>query len=294
MENSQRNSRYKSMSRKNEQQRAAYQGIDGAYSQEAIFRFLDKQIPTIGCSTFEEVVRTVETGEAEFAFMPAENSIAGTIVQTYDLLLESTLSIVGEYYLPIHHNLMVLSDKNIDDIETVYSHPQALAQCAESIKRFGLKPIADWDTAGSAKRIGEENLSNAAAIASEHAAKVYKLKIIASNVEDVDHNTTRFFILSKQPARRGEHSKTSILFTTRHSPGALVASMKEFSDRNINLTKIESRPDRRHPWHYIFYLDFEGHVEDPPVEEALLNMLKRAQVVKILGSYPRGDQNGNE
>jgi len=270
--------------------RAAYQGIDGAYSQEAIHQYFKKQVHTIGCSTFEEVVRTVESGKAEYAFMPAENSIAGTIVQTFDLLLESTLSIIGEFYLPIHHNLMALPETHLKDIESVYSHPQALAQCAESIKRFGLKPIVDWDTAGSAKRILEESLQKAAAIAGNYAAEVYELQLLASNIEDIDHNTTRFFILSKQTSKRSKRNKTSILFTTRHAPGALVASMKEFSDRKINLTKIESRPDRKHPWHYIFYLDFEGHIEDPSVEKAMLNILKRAQMVKILGSYPCGDQ----
>ncbi|MEE9170951.1 MAG: prephenate dehydratase [bacterium] len=274
--------------------RAAYQGIDGAYSQEAIFRYFSEKVPTCGCANFEDVVAKVESGEAEFGFMPAENSIAGTIVQTYDLLLESTLSIIGEFYLPIHHNLMILPETNLDKVETVYSHPQALAQCAQSIRRFGLRPEAAWDTAGSAKKLREEALHNAAAIAGKQAAESYKLKCVASNIEDLDHNTTRFFILGKQAAKPGPQNKTSILFTTRHAPGELLAALKEFSDRKINLTKIESRPDRRHPWHYIFYLDVEGYLEDSPLEAAMFQLLKRARMVKILGSYPRGDQNGGE
>ncbi|HHM24157.1 MAG TPA: ACT domain-containing protein, partial [Bacteroidetes bacterium] len=124
------------------------------------------------------------------------------------------------------------------------------------------------------------------------AAKVYGLKVLASNIEDLEHNTTRFFVLSKQGGEKARRNKTSILFTSRHEPGALVNCLQEFSSRGINLTKIESRPDRRRPWHYVFYLDFEGHLEDPPVEQALLSLLKRATLVKILGSYPMGDKNG--
>ncbi len=280
------------MNKKPTAYKAAYQGIDGAYSQEAVFQYFGEKVSTLGCTTFEEVVAAVERGVADYGFLPAENSAAGTIVQTYDLLLESTLSIVGEYYLPVHHNLMIHPDANLEDVEVVYSHPQALAQCAQTIKRFRMRPEATWDTAGSAKKLREEGLTHAAAIASAYAAQVYELKIVAAGIEDLDHNTTRFFILSKKPAAAARAHKTSILFSSKNEPGALVNCLQEFSSRRINLTKIESRPDRRHPWNYIFYLDFEGHIEDPPVEQALLNLLKRATLVKILGSYPMGDKDG--
>lgn len=270
---------------------AAYQGIDGAFSQEAIFRYFDEKVTTCGCETFDEVIEKVELGVAKFGFMPAENSVAGTIVQTFDLLLDSNLTIIGEFYLPIHHNLMILSENKNKKIDVVYSHPQGLAQCAYFLKRFGYKSEAAWDTAGSAKKIRDENLLNAAAIASRQAAEAYHLEVIASNIEDVTHNTTRFFILGKKPAKPANKNKTSILFSSKHESGALMNCLREFAERKLNLTKIESRPDRRHPWHYIFYLDFDGHIEDPVVEQALLNLLKQATMVKILGSYPLGEKN---
>ena len=267
---------------------AAYQGIDGAYSQEAIFRYFGKKVTTCGCEAFDGVIEKVELGEANYGFMPAENSVAGTIVQTFDLLLDSNLSIIGEYYLPIHHNLMILPENENKKVDIVYSHPQGLAQCAHFLKRSGYKSEAAWDTAGSAKKIRDENLVNAAAIASKQAAEAYQLKVIASNVEDVIHNTTRFFILGKKPAKPADQNKTSILFSSKHESGALMNCLSEFAERGLNLTKIESRPDRQHAWHYIFYLDFEGHIEDPTVEQALLNLLKQATLVKIMGSYPKG------
>ncbi|HHM24297.1 MAG TPA: bifunctional chorismate mutase/prephenate dehydratase, partial [Bacteroidetes bacterium] len=128
---------------------AAYQGIDGAYSQEAVFEYFGKEVPTLGCASFDEVVAAVESGEAQYGFLPAENSAAGTIVQTYDLLRESNLLIVGEHYLPVHHHLMVLPEVRLEDVKVVYSHPQALAQCAQTIRRFGFRAEATWATAGS-------------------------------------------------------------------------------------------------------------------------------------------------
>ncbi|HDL18841.1 MAG TPA: prephenate dehydratase [Bacteroidetes bacterium] len=269
---------------------AAYQGIDGAYSQEAIFSYFGEKVKTCGCETFDEVIKKVELDEAKTGFLPAENSVAGTIVQTFDLLLESNLSITGEFYLPIHHNLLVLPDVDEKSIHTIYSHPQALAQCAQFIKRAGYHSQAVWDTAGSAREIRQKKITDGAAIASSQAAEAYQLKILTSNIEDVVHNTTRFFILGKHTAKPAEKNKTSLLFSTRHEPGSLMRCLQQFARREINLTKIESRPDRLHPWHYIFYLDFEGHVEDPVIEQALLHLLKQATLVKILGSYPMGEK----
>ncbi len=269
---------------------AAYQGIDGAFSQEAIFSYFNKQVPTCGLPTFDDVIEQVEAGEAQYGFLPAENSITGTIVQTYDLLLQSNLCIIGEYYLPIHHNLMILPDSNLESIQRVFSHPQALAQCAQYLKRLNTRTEVVWDTAGSAQKIRQENLADAAAIASHQAAKAYQLKIVAANIEDIVHNTTRFFVLSKQSAKAASHNKTSILFSVKHQPGSLVDCLQVFSAQGLNLSKIESRPDRQHPWHYIFYLDFEGHIDDPIVNQVLLHLLKRATMVKILGSYPLGDK----
>ena len=266
----------------------AYQGEKGAYSEEAIIQCFGSEVDTCGFETSEEVVEAVQANKAEFGFLPAENSIAGTITQTYDLLLESKLTIVGEYYFRIHHNLLALPGVSIAEITNVYSHPHALAQCQQFLKKYSLKPLPEWDTAGSARKIRQENLLTSAAIASKRAAQIHNLQVLFESIEDVSHNTTRFFILGKGEVARAEKSKTSILFSVRDTPGALLHCLEVFATYGLNLTKIESRPERNRPWHYIFYLDFEGYIEDQPVEQALVQLLKRALFVKVLGSYPEG------
>lgn len=268
--------------------KAVFQGVPGAYSEEAIMKYFRGEVPTLGLPTFDETFAAVEKDQAELGFLPAENSTAGTITQTYDLLLDSKLTIAGEFFLRIHHNLMALPETRLEDIRIVYSHPQGLAQCQEFLKKHHFKPVVEFDTAGSAKKIHDEKIRHAAAIASARAADVYGLSILAKNIEDFATNTTRFFILSKRQNKQAKKNKTSIVFSVRHEPGELLRCLQEFAGRNINLTKIESRPEKDHPWHYVFYLDFEGYIEDPPVEKALLNLLKRAIFVKVLGSYPVG------
>jgi len=268
--------------------KAAFQGVPGAYSEEAIIKYFGEEVPTKGFPTFEEAFAAVQEGQAELGFLPAENSTAGTITKTYDLLFDSNLSIVGEFFLRIHHNLLALPGAELSEIQKVYSHPQGLAQCQGFLKKHAFEPVVEFDTAGSARKIRDENLKGAAAIASARAAEVYGLDILEKNIEDFATNTTRFFILSKGQAQPGEKNKTSIVFSIRHEPGELLRCLEEFATRAINLTKIESRPEKDRPWHYVFYLDFEGYVEDPPVEKALVNLLKRAIFVKVLGSYPVG------
>ena len=267
---------------------AAYQGEKGAYSEEAIIQYFGSEVSTCGFETCGEVLDAVQNDRAKLGFLPAENSIAGTITQTYDLLLESKLTIVGEYYFRIHHNLLALPGVTIAEIDRVYSHPQALAQCQQFLKKYSLKPMPEWDTAGGARKLRRENLPTAAAIASQRAAKIHNLQVLFESIEDVSHNTTRFFILGKNESLRTKKSKTSILFSVRDNPGELLRCLEVFATHGLNLTKIESRPERNRPWHYIFYLDFEGHVEDAPVEQALVQLLKRASFVKVLGSYPEG------
>jgi prephenate dehydratase len=268
--------------------KAAFQGVPGAYSEEAIMKYFGEEVPTKGFPTFDEAFAAVQNDQAELGFLPAENSTAGTITQTYDLLFDSNLSIVGEFFLRIHHNLLALPGTEMETIQRVYSHPQGLAQCQGFLKKHAFEPVVEFDTAGSARKIRDENMTDAAAIASARAAEVYGLSILEKNIEDFDTNTTRFFILSKGQAQPSEKNKTSIVFSIRHEPGELLRCLEEFATRNINLTKIESRPEKERPWHYVFYLDFEGYVEDPPVEKALVNLLKRAIFVKVLGSYPVG------
>jgi prephenate dehydratase len=172
------------------------------------------------------------------------------------------------------------------DVRRVKSHPQALAQCERTLRRMGLEPVIHYDTAGAARDLAANPEPATAAIAGELAAEIYNLTILSRQIEDETFNYTRFFVLGSADPPRRDPSKTSIIFTTRHTPGALYEVLGELARRGINLTKIESRPRRNRPWHYLFYVDFEGHEEEPPVRDALLGILKHASFLKVLGSYP--------
>ena len=264
----------------------AFQGEDGAYSQEAIFETFGADTPTLACSSFNEIFRAVETGAAELGMLPIENSTAGAINQSYDLLLDHDLKIAREVVFRVRHALLANAGTTLADIQRVYSHPQALAQCERFLAEHHWEPVVAYDTAGAAKQLAESPAKNAAAIASETAARLYGLNILARNIQDLSNNLTRFFVIAHDEPPRAEKSKTSIVFAVRHIPGALYACLGEFASRGINLTKIESRPDRRVPWHYVFYLDFEGHWSDPPCRDVLVNLLAKCSFLKVLGSYP--------
>ena len=264
----------------------AFQGEDGAYSQEAIFETFGAETQTLPCRTFDEIFRAVETGHADLGMLPIENSTAGAINQSYDLLLDCDLKITREVIFRVRHALLAVNDVTLDNVKRVYSHPQALAQCERFIAARGWAAVAVHDTAGAARQLAASREQDAAAIASETAARLYGLQILARCVEDLSNNYTRFFVIGHTEPAHAEQSKTSIVFATRHVPGALHACLGHFATRGINLTKLESRPDRRRPWHYVFYLDFEGHREDASCRDALLDLLGKASFLKVLGSYP--------
>ncbi len=264
----------------------AFQGEHGAYSEEAVHQYFGNDVQTLPCRAFEDIFAAVEAGRATHGAVPVENSRAGSINKAYDLLLEHDLKVWGEILLRVRHNLMATPGMTLDDVTTVRSHPQALAQCERYLNRQGWQAETAYDTAGSAKDLAEASEPGVAVIASRLAAEIYGLDILASGVEDMAFNYTRFFIIRPGDPPYTEDAKTSLVFATSHSPGALVACMNEFASRDINLTKIESRPRSGRLWHYVFYLDFEGHWQDPGQREALVALLARATFVKLLGSYP--------
>lgn len=266
--------------------RIAFQGENGAYSQQAIFQTFGADAETVALPTFHELFRAVDSGATDLAMVPIENSTAGAINQAYDLLLDYDLKITRETVLRVCHTLMTIPETPITEIKRVYSHPQALAQCELYIASKGWEPIAAYDTAGAAKQLAVSRERGAAVIASETAASIYKLDILARGVEDSPNNFTRFFVIGRVEPPRAEKSKTSLVFATRHIAGALYQCLGEFATRNINLTKLESRPDRRQPWHYFFYLDFEGHWNDSVCREALDGLLDKTSFLKVIGSYP--------
>jgi prephenate dehydratase len=273
--------------------RIAYQGTEGAYSEEAVLKAFPEAQP-IGLPTFHEVFDAVTEHEVELGVVPVENTTAGIINQTYDLLLETDLHVVGEIVLKVEHCLMAPKGSRLEDIRFVKSHPQGLAQCDGFIARYHLKATPVYDTAGAARELAENPEPGHAAIASRRAAELYGLEILAENIQDFKGNYTRFFVLSRDipPRREGPH-KSSVVFATRHVPGALLHALQALADAGVNMTKLESRPrrDPERPFSPVFYVDFEGHIEDPGPAKALVGLLQRAQFVKVLGSYPVA-QNG--
>ncbi|MCB9419047.1 MAG: prephenate dehydratase [Ardenticatenaceae bacterium] len=264
----------------------AFQGEPGAYSEQAVREYFGTAVTALACRSFSEIFTAVEDNRATFGMLPVENSLAGTVIPAYDLLIDHDLRVQAEAIVRVEHCLMAPAGTAPGDIKRVKSHHQALAQCEQNLKRMGITPVEYYDTAGAARDLAANPEPGTAAIASELAAQTYGLEILARNVEDLDFNYTRFFVLGRGEPERSDPSKTSIIFTTRHVPGALYAVMRELAERNINLTKIESRPRRNLPWHYRFYVDFEGHENDPQVQAAMLGILKRASFLKVLGSYP--------
>ncbi len=268
----------------------AFQGEPGAYSQEAVFQVFGPQVNTLPCPTFEDIFKAVETGRATLGLLPVENSQAGSINQAFDLLLDHDLRVVGEVKLRVRHCLMAAPGAQAADIKRVYSHYQALAQCERYLRTRGWEAVVAYDTAGAARELAADPQPGAAAIASALAAQIYGLEVLDSGIEDSPDNTTRFFLLGREEPPPAKRNKTSIVFATMHTPGALYHVLGELATRGINLTKLESRPRRNRPWHYVFYVDLEGHWQDATINRALLGLLTRTAFLKLLGSYPAADE----
>ena len=267
--------------------RVAFQGERGAYSESAVYTFFGASVDVKPCRDLAEVFENVDKQETQSGVVPVENSLEGSVNQTYDLFLTHDLKVCGEIILRISHCLIANPNTTLEAVKTVYSHPQALAQCRSFLERLGRELIPTYDTAGSVKMLKEKGLKDAAAVASERAAELYGMKILAREIEDNPANYTRFFVLSKEDSPMTGRDKTSIIFAAAHTPGSLYHALGEFAKRNINLAKIESRPTRQTPWEYNFYLDFEGHRTEKNCAAALRALEKGAAFLKILGSYPR-------
>ncbi len=263
----------------------AFQGEHGAYSEEACRRHFGDAVTTLPCRTFEEIFAAVEGGQADFGAVPVENSTAGSINKSYDLLLDHDLKVHGEILLRVRHNLLTVPG-NGATITQVRSHPQALAQCESYLNRRRLAAVPWYDTAGSAKDLAAAPVEGVAVIASKLAAEVYGLEIIDEGIEDMPNNYTRFFVVGKGDPPRSERSKTSLVFAVPNTPGSLYHALGEFATRQVNLTKLESRPRRNRPWQYVFYVDLDGHWQDAHISAAVVGLLNRAAFVKLLGSYP--------
>jgi len=266
----------------------AFQGERGAFGDEAVRAYFGAQATPLPFRSFADVFRVVATGEVEHGLVPVENSQAGSINEVYDLLRQHDLFVVGEIGHPVNHCLLCLPGQQLSDITRVISHPQALAQCDVYLRELNVEIVATYDTAGSAKMVREENLRNVAAIAAAGAAELYELEILARTIQTVQDNYTRFIVLGREPAPRREgQAKTMLVMATTHQPGSLHKCLGVLAKHAINLLKVESRPSRQRLWEYVFYLDFEGHRDDPLVKSALADLAGYTTFCKVLGSFAR-------
>jgi len=269
-----------------------YQGVEGAYSEAAIYKHYGKDVKAIGFETFENVFDAVNNNNVDYGFLPFENTIVGSIAENYDLLLKEDVFVIAEIFLKINHNLLSHKGNKLENIKTVYSHPQALHQCQEFLKKYGIKAIPEYDTAGAAKIVKERNKIEEAAIASKLCAGIYGLEILKKDIATNKNTTTKFFAFVKKEnvPKDLKKEKTSIVFKTKHYPGAMVNCLQRLSKNNINMTKLESRPIPENPWEYVFYVDFDSGLDDENVKLALSEMEAASVFVKVLGSYPKGSK----
>ncbi|MBD5134440.1 MAG: prephenate dehydratase [Lachnospiraceae bacterium] len=263
-----------------------YQGVPGAYSNKAMQDYFGKDVQNINVKTFRDAMEYIRLGKADYAVLPIENSTAGIVNDTYDLLMEYNNYIVDQTEVKVEHSLLGLPDAQISDISVVYSHPQGLMQCSRYLEEHkDWKRIAQANTAGSAKKVIEDGDICQAAIASESAASIYGLKILDSNINDNDKNTTRFVIIGNKKVYRKDAGRIFVCFELPHESGSLFNILSNFIYNGLNMTKIESRPIADKSWEYRFYVEFEGKLDDAAVNNALRGIAEEANFMKIVGNY---------
>lgn len=272
--------------------RVGYQGTDGAYSQRAVhthFSSRRNELLSIGHETFRDVVEAVDSGALHYGVLPIENTTAGSINDTYDLLHKHDLHVVGEEVVRVQHCLVTISEVPVSNIKRIYSHPQAIAQCSEFLSKLHhCKVEAYLDTAMAAKKVLEDDDLSQAAIASRDAAELYGLHIVSDLIGNQKENFTRFVVVAKDPVVcDGQiRTKTSIIMSAAHRKGALAQALNILHQYDLNLTKLESRPSPGNPWEYLFYIDFEGNLASPAAAEALEKLREHSGFIKVLGTYP--------
>lgn len=266
--------------------RVVYQGVPGAYSQQAMINYFGENVDNYNVATFKDAMEAISNGEADYAVLPIENSTVGIVNDVYDLLVEYDNYIVDQTDVLVSHALLGTKDATLDDIEVVYSHPQGLMQCHEFLEEHkNWQQIAQANTAGSAKKVVEENDKKQAAIASVIAAHTYGLKVLEENINRNSENTTRFIIVGKHRIFEEKASKICICFEISHKSGTLYNILSHFIFNGLNMTKIESRPIKNKTWEYRFFVEFEGKLDEPAVLNALRGVQAEANIVKILGNY---------
>lgn len=269
--------------------KVAIQGIEGCFHQEAANNYFRKKITPICCMTFSELIKKVQINEADYGIMAIENSIAGSILPNYNILMQSKLSVIGEYYLYISQNLMALPGKKLNEISIVMSHPMAIYQCNQFLSSFSFRLIEKEDTAVCAKIIYEKKLQNTAAIGSKLASELYKLEILKSNIQTNKNNYTRFVVVGKQEEVHRSSNKASICFTTHNTPGSLASILNIITEHGINLSKLQSNPIIGQQWEYFFFADLEN-ITIETYNSLVSDLKKRSINIIELGIYKNGLQ----
>jgi prephenate dehydratase len=269
----------------------AFQGERGSFSEEAAYRLLGRGIKVKPCPTFAEIFSSVAQKSTKYCLVPIENTLAGSVYENYDHLLSHKLHIVAEVNLRIVHNLIAFPGTTMRNLKHVYSHPVALAQCENFFRNHpAVERIPFYDTAGSVKMLAEKRLEGAAGIASRIAAGVYGARILKPHLEDHHANYTRFLLLSRDSTVASGANKVSIAFATKNVPGALFKCLSVFALRDIDLTKLESRPLRGRPFEYFFYVDFLGNLKEERVRKALDHLAEVTDFLRVLGCYESGQR----
>ncbi len=269
-----------------EPMRIAYLGPEGTFTQQAVYRQFGHSVNAIACASIEDVFLQVQGGEADFGVVPVENSSQGVVSHTLDMFLHSDLKIAAEVEMRIHQHLLTQA-RSLKAVERVYAHAQSLAQCKHwlAANLSHAEALAVSSNAEAARRV--RHAPDAAAIASRHAAEVYGLPVLFANIEDHVDNTTRFLVLGRELLPPSGEDKTTLMVAGRDGPGALFRLLEPFARHSVNMNRIESRPSRQGRWDYVFFIDADGHIEDPPLAAAMAELETEARQVKVLGSYPR-------
>lgn len=265
----------------------AFQGELGAFSQRAAYQIFGRSIDPLPCFSFDQVFERVARDREALAVIPIENSLAGSIHQNFDLLARHRLEAIAETYVRIEHNLIAHRGRRLQQVRQVYSHPVALAQCQQFLRKFRrIEEVSFYDTAGSVKHIREKGLRDVAAIASSDAARIYGMAILRRGIEDNPENYTRFLAMAARGRFARGGGKTTVVFGLKNEPGALFKALSVFALRNIDLTKIESRPIHGKPWEYLFYVDLHSDIRSRECSNALRHLQEMTLYFRVLGSYP--------
>lgn len=271
--------------RLNEKARVVFQGAEGAYSQAAMVQYFGDKVNSFHVDTFRDAMIAIDEGSADFAVLPIENSTAGIVSEIYDLLVEFENYIVGEQIIKIEHCLMAAPGTKIEDIRTVYSHPQSLMQSARFLNGYSWQQISMQNNAFAARKVAEDKDRTQAAIASEYAAGLYGLSVLQKGVNQSSTNSTRFIIVTNQKIFLKDAGKVSICFEVPHESGSLYHMLSHFIYNNLNMNRIESRPIEGRNWEYRFFIDFDGNLSDSAVKNALRGLREEARNMRILGNY---------